>query len=77
MWNRWYIQLPLYFKELNIQKKFSDLNLTVLYNRVQVRTQPVFGPAWRDLFVCIRSVLHMSNHFSGQRSEKLSRLFMT
>jgi len=53
------------------------LNLTVIHNRVQVRTQSVFSPAWRDLFVGTRNVLHMSNHFSGQRSEKLSCLFMT
>jgi len=60
-----------------MHKKFSDPNLTVIYNGVQFRTQPVFSPAWRDLFVCTRSVLHKSNHFSDQRSEKLSRLFMT
>jgi hypothetical protein len=60
-----------------MHKKFSDLNLTVIYSRVQVRTQPVFSPAWRALSVGTPSVLHMSNHFSDQRSEKLSRLFMT
>jgi hypothetical protein len=58
-----------------IYKKRADLKLTVIYNRVP--TQRAFSPRWRYMFVGSRSVRHMSNHFAGQRSEKLSRLFMT